>query len=248
MTDRTTKVVIDTAIAEASINLSKANDNLDRLDRQADRQARSRGGEEFRADHGDEFRAARLAITAARQLLQEVALQYEGWSRFFLVQNSGGHIHRDMSCGTCFPTTQYAWLTELSGLTEADAVDEYGEILCSVCYPSAPVAWTMGKNKKDEARKQLDRDLRAIAKSPEGKRVSSAQDLVKSKTYRIKRHEDVLVRLANDLAHGEEPVEWVQRDAERANAELPKIRKQLARAEDKLAAAVAALNEALENA
>lgn len=69
------------------------------------------------------------------------------WSRFFLVSNSNGHIHSSMSCGTCFPTTRYRWVTSLSGQTEAEAVEELGEILCSICYPSAPVAWTDGESK-----------------------------------------------------------------------------------------------------
>lgn len=68
------------------------------------------------------------------------------WSRFFLVTSSnGGHIHRDMHCSTCRPTTTYGWLPELSGKDEAAAVASEGTILCSVCFPTAPVAWTLGK-------------------------------------------------------------------------------------------------------
>lgn len=66
------------------------------------------------------------------------------WSRFFLVQNHGGHIHKDMNCSTCRPTTEYGWLPDLSGLTEKDAVEAHGPLLCSICYPTAPVEWTMG--------------------------------------------------------------------------------------------------------
>lgn len=70
--------------------------------------------------------------------------RYTGWSRFFLVTNTNGHIHRSMNCSTCYVTTTYAWLPTLSGRTEAEAVADQGEILCSVCFPSAPVAWTTG--------------------------------------------------------------------------------------------------------
>jgi hypothetical protein len=66
------------------------------------------------------------------------------WSRFFLVQNTGGHIHSSMNCATTFPTTQWSWLPELSGLEEDDAVEAYGPRLCSICYPSAPTEWTLG--------------------------------------------------------------------------------------------------------
>ena len=64
------------------------------------------------------------------------------WTRFFLVKNNGGHIHSSMSCSTCFPTTQFGWLPSVSGKTEAEAVAEYGAILCTVCYPSAPTEYT----------------------------------------------------------------------------------------------------------
>lgn len=78
--------------------------------------------------------------------LREIYLQHR-WSRFYLVDNSNGHIHSTTACGTCFPTTQFRWMTGLSGQTEAEAVEELGEILCSVCYPSAPVAWRDGESK-----------------------------------------------------------------------------------------------------
>jgi hypothetical protein len=95
--------------------------------------------------------------------LQEEYAQYR-WSRFFLVNNSNGHIHSSMSCGTCFPTTQYRWVTSLSGQTEAEAVAELGEILCSVCYPSAPSAWTDGESRATiEARAEREAKKAAAA-------------------------------------------------------------------------------------
>lgn len=190
-------------------------------------------------------------LGSAAVIVWERQADYKGWSRFFLVTNVGGHIHRDMSCSTCFPTTQYAWLYELSGLTEAEAVAEYGEILCSVCFPSAPVEWTNGKNKKDEQRKADEAALKAVAKSPEGKRVLSARELVRSKQYRIDRHRAAIDRWEIDSEHGRDAQgipAWVARDAARANEELPKLRKQLDRAEAKLAAAEVALIEALGGA
>ena len=38
-----------------------------------------------------------------------------------------GVIHSSLNCSTCFSTTTYAFLPELSGLTEADAVADQGE-------------------------------------------------------------------------------------------------------------------------
>ncbi|MDQ1041504.1 hypothetical protein QFZ75_008006 [Streptomyces sp. V3I8] len=75
-----------------------------------------------------------------------------GWSRFFLVNNTNGHIHKTTSpvgCHTLHWNTDIGWLPDLSGLTEADAVKAHGTILCSVCFPSAPVEWTVGKAPAD---------------------------------------------------------------------------------------------------
>jgi hypothetical protein len=67
------------------------------------------------------------------------------WNRFFVVTSSNdGHIHSSTSCQTCRVTTDFGWLPQLSGKTEADAVAEHGPRLCSVCFPTAPVEWTAG--------------------------------------------------------------------------------------------------------
>lgn len=81
---------------------------------------------------------------------QEAQSKYEGWSRFYIVP--GGHIHNSMGCSTCNKggiATQFGWLPEISGLTEEEAVNKHGKILCSVCFPSAPVEWTMGEEEDD---------------------------------------------------------------------------------------------------
>lgn len=94
------------------------------------------------------------------------------WSRFFLVQNHGGHIHKDMNCSTCRITTEFGWLPTLSGLTEKDAVEEHGAILCTVCYPTAPVEWTWGRaeaasDKCSGSGKHVDSNGRRYATCPD---------------------------------------------------------------------------------
>lgn len=101
--------------------------------------------------------SARRAHDAAYSAMLAHERNYQGWSRFFVVTSSDGHIHRDTSCSTCYVTTTFGFLPLLSGLTEADAVEEYGEILCSVCYPSAPSEWCEGESKaKKEKRAQRE--------------------------------------------------------------------------------------------
>ena len=82
----------------------------------------------------------RLERIAALDVVAELEKSYTGWSRFFAV--TGGHLHSSMSCHTCNKgrtPTRFAWVTDLSGLTESEAVDKLGPALCSVCFPSAPV-------------------------------------------------------------------------------------------------------------
>lgn len=93
---------------------------------------------------------ARADLAAARDeaLPLEAEFNANRWPRFFLVDNVNGHIHSSMHCSTTFSTTQWSWLPDLSGLTEADAVAQQGTRLCSICFPSAPVEWTVGLPKK----------------------------------------------------------------------------------------------------
>lgn len=88
----------------------------------------------------DQERNAREVISEAKPY--EAEFSSRPWTRFFLVNNNGGHIHSSMSCSTCYPTTRFGWLPEISGLTEAEAVAAHGAILCTVCYPTAPSEYT----------------------------------------------------------------------------------------------------------
>lgn len=85
--------------------------------------------------------------------IAELQNLYTGWSRFFLVTSSPGHVHSSTSCSTCRPTTTYGWLPDLSGKTEKTAVKQLGPNLCSICFPTAPVAHTGGKITKAAAAK-----------------------------------------------------------------------------------------------
>lgn len=91
------------------------------------------------------YHQAADAVQALRAEVLALEDQYDGWSRFFLVTSSDGHIHSSMRCSTCTPSTTFGWLPDMSGRTEADVVAEHGALLCSVCFPSAPVDWTNGR-------------------------------------------------------------------------------------------------------
>lgn len=112
-------------------------------------------------------RKERLAETEAKieELLDKTApLEAEhrrrgGWSRYFRVISSGqGHVHASMNCHTCYPTTIYSWLPDLSGRGQEEAVDDYGSEMCSICFPnvlSHPSYQTRGRI-EEERRARLD--------------------------------------------------------------------------------------------
>lgn len=80
---------------------------------------------------------------------------YKGWSRFYEVP--GGHIHSSMACSTCnhnfFKPTQFGWLPDVSGASQAEAVKQHGANLCTVCYPDAPTSWTNMRELEAQAKK-----------------------------------------------------------------------------------------------
>lgn len=95
-----------------------------------------------------------------------------GWTRAFLVTNGNGHVHRSMQCSTCRPTTQYHWVTEYSGKSQDEVVNDAGERACTVCYPDAPVNVLSRASKifsPDEKKKLEDREARVAAKAAKDK-------------------------------------------------------------------------------
>lgn len=121
--------------------------------------------------------------TVALRKLQDAARPFEteftvrgGWHRYFVVRNAGGHVHRSMHCNTCYPTTTFGWLPELSDCDEAAMVAQYGEMACTVCFPDAPTFKGFGDGtsalarysadeKAERAKAKADRDAKKAAKT-----------------------------------------------------------------------------------
>jgi hypothetical protein len=218
-------VTIDTALAKTYEDLAKAQyelesikNNVRRLAGQtytwrttkqwsgsyADAVAHTQFNSEWQAKgHADAVYGAQQQLATVEAIWSDAnALNgkwIEGgrWSRFYLVCNSNGHIHSSTSCSTCFPTTQYAWLTNLSGLTEADAVEAEGEVLCSVCFPSAPVAWTNGTSRRDkEAKAQRDAEKAERQRKKAEKSLSLDGEVVKIRADKSRSKEFKTLRSA----------------------------------------------------
>ena len=85
-------------------------------------------------------------------------------TRAFVVPD--GHVHRSMGCSTCYPTTEFGWVTELSGSTEAEIIEAAGSRACTVCYQNAPVDALAGRIfHATEVAAQAARDERAAKKA-----------------------------------------------------------------------------------
>lgn len=112
------------------------------------------GGHKQAAERIAKYDSARQALRAAKAAVDAHEDNYTGWSRFFLVTSSAGHVHSSMDCTSCYNTTRFAPVPSLSGSTEAEAVAALGETLCTVCFPSAPVK--PSKVTEAQARKLLE--------------------------------------------------------------------------------------------
>jgi hypothetical protein len=74
-----------------------------------------------------------------------------GWSRMHLCLTDGGHIHTGRECPSIGPSTQLAWLPEVSGMDWREAFETViaksmagstQVIMCTKCYRDAPTEWT----------------------------------------------------------------------------------------------------------
>jgi hypothetical protein len=111
------------------------------------------------------------------------------WTRYYLVDNTNGHVHKDQDCKTCFPDTRYAWLVEHSGMTAEDLVELAGEKACTVCFPWAPADTLKRKSRLEAPERKaarLEREAEQARKAkeaadknittPEGEKLYAGKD------------------------------------------------------------------------
>lgn len=126
-----------------------------------------------------------------------------GWTRFYLVTNSNGHVHHTTSCTTCFPSTQFGWLTQFSGTSHADLVELAGEKACTVCFPDAPVDVLHRASRlstpEQEARK-AEKEKRAAEKAANEVVVPEYRDYSRTITKTFKTVRAVTNQIASDLS------------------------------------------------
>jgi hypothetical protein len=141
-----TPIEIDTELARLWGEIGATTDRLVRTEGYlADARKGVKRGWTWEARDVDRYEAEIETLAAKLAELRADARPYEaeftrrgGWLRYFLVTNNNGHVHREMNCHTCFPTTRYAWLIDLADCDEAAMIEEWGEKACTVCFADAP--------------------------------------------------------------------------------------------------------------
>jgi len=128
---------------------------------------KSLGDRSYYAEQVERYKAERAHLLEKRsEVIAEIKrlnATYTGWTRAFLVVNSNGHIHKSRSCSTCFVSTQYYWLTELSDESELAIAELAGEKACTICYADAPSAIFLMKSQlehPDVTRARAEREAK----------------------------------------------------------------------------------------
>ena len=118
---------------------------------------------------GEEARLARQLerVREAKQRLSEIYVARR-WTRAYLVNNADGHVHSSTHCSTCFPTTQFMWLTEESGKCEDEIIERAGERACTTCYADAPVD-ALKRKSKFQSEPEIERQKREAERAEQRK-------------------------------------------------------------------------------
>jgi hypothetical protein len=91
------------------------------------------------------------------------------WTRVYLVDNSNGHVHTSTACRNTYASTQFIWITRLSGASEGEVIEQAGSRTCLTCFPSVREEIIAGRPCMIEspARRasRLEREARIVARA-----------------------------------------------------------------------------------
>jgi hypothetical protein len=154
----------DAKIAEVGFQRAKALSRVEQMLRDRDSESSYRRSFYDAGKHA-EAQAQVDRFAAERHALVE---RYTGWPRYFHVTNANGHVHTSMSCSSCFHDTQFAWRTDLSGLTVEQVVEREAYNACTVCMPIAPAEQKAARaryNAEQRDAKTAERDAKKAEKA-----------------------------------------------------------------------------------
>jgi hypothetical protein len=87
------------------------------------------------------------------------------WKRYFLTQNTNGHLHRSTSCTTLYDSTVLALIPAVSGFTTEQIWEAVGEVACDVCFKNSPFLNSKPKIRLELPERQRAREEREAAKA-----------------------------------------------------------------------------------
>lgn len=121
-----------------------------------------------------------LADMAAH--LDRLAAEFDrrgGWTRYYRVDNSNGHVHKATSCRETYVTTQWNWPTQLSGADSAGVVAAAGALTCLTCFPEVrgtiildrpivPEQFETAEQRAERAKRDAENAVKRAAKIEKG--------------------------------------------------------------------------------
>lgn len=139
-TTTATPAQIDTEIARLQSEIARHRANVDNAHRMIQQ---LRDGWMLSGGRTPESLTATIDAleTGIEQLEDEITpletefLRRGGWTRFYMVDNDGGHLHSTTGCRTTYATTPWCWMTDMSGMTREEAVRAAGSHACLACFP-----------------------------------------------------------------------------------------------------------------
>jgi NTP pyrophosphatase (non-canonical NTP hydrolase) len=87
------------------------------------------------------------------------------WKRYFLTQNSNGHLHSSTRCTTLYDSTVLALIPSVSGFTTEQIWEAVGEVACDVCFKNSPFLHAKPKIRLELPEKQRLREKREAARA-----------------------------------------------------------------------------------
>jgi hypothetical protein len=161
----TTPIEIDTALAELYDKKYELRLSVERAEQEVIFVEKYYPSNQVRKEQAEaRVIAVKNKLAGLSTEIAEVEKLYTGWTRAFLVSNTNGHIHSTMSCATCFDTTRFIWLPNLSGEDRLKIAELAGEGACTICYPDAPSEYFLRKCQLEDPKKVQAREEREAKK------------------------------------------------------------------------------------
>lgn len=171
-----TPVEIDTALAQLCRSLDRALHSREAAALGVQRCREATPPPSWLPEAQEHLARATSEVERLLRLIAPLDAEYQRrpWTRAFIVQNTNGHIHSSRACATCYPTTDFGWLPQISGFPQGKIIELAGEMACTVCYPDAPVETRSRPCQLDTPERLAERDAKAAEKA-ERARVKAAK-------------------------------------------------------------------------